>query len=164
MSNYINGYSYPRILIKDDSNAIIDIIDLPLCSENGLIEEYAEDYKRVELENGSYYDYDNRGARITFTLDYSNYIIKANLFLIEKIFFYNSVPNYSMVLYPRIDVLARNFDVKLFDGSYSLGILTGGTLAKGHKYPVIKFITTQPGSKNFIDSDLLYLPLTLKTL
>ena len=164
MSNYINGVSYPRILVKNSLNEIIDTIDLDLCGANGLTEEYTEDFKRIELESGRFIDYDTRGSRITFTLDYSEYIKKANLFLIERIFFYNSIPEYTLLLYPRLDVLARNFEVRLLDGTFSLGILTGGVNAKGHKYPVLKFITATTGSKLFIDPDLLYLPLAIKSL
>lgn len=164
MSNYINGYQYPRILVKDETNTIIRTIDLDLCGINGLTEEYAEDFKRIELENGRYIDYDNRASRITFTLDYSEYVKKNNLFLIESIFYYNSIPSYTLLLYPRVDVLARNFEVRLLDGTFSLGILTGGAKAIGHKNPVIKFVTATTGSKKFIDTDLLYLPLQLKSL
>jgi len=164
MSNYLNGVAYPKILIKNELNEIITTFDLDLCGANGLTEEYAEEFKRVELESGRYIDYANRASRIIFTLDYSEYVKKDNLFMIERIFYYNSLPQYSVVLYPRADLLARNFNVRLYDGTFSLGILTGGVNAKGHKYPVLKFITTQPVGKLFLDPDFFYLPLTIKSL
>ena len=86
MSNYINGVSYPRILVKNSLNEIIDTIDLDLCRTNGLTEEYTEDFKRIELESGRFIDYDTRGSRITFTLIILN-ILKSKFVLIEKIFF-----------------------------------------------------------------------------
>lgn len=160
MSNYINGAGYPRVLIKTISDGLfVYTIDLDLCMSGGLTESYAEDFQRVILENNKIVDYDNRASRITFRLDYSEYVKKANLFLIEQIFFYNSLPEtYSIHLMPNYDVPSRVFEVRLADGSYQLGRLSGGTLAKGNKLPIIEFITTNTVSKNFTDIDLLLFP------
>lgn len=164
MSDYINGYSYPKIVIKDvDTNETINTIELSLCGAGGLVENYVEDFKRIELESGRYIDYDYRGSRISFQLDYSEYIRKTDLALIELIFAYNSQPEtYKLILYPRADIGARYFEVRLTDGSFSLGILKGGINTVGHRLPVINFITTVSLGKNFLDPDLLYIPLTLK--
>ena len=101
-------------------------------------------------------DFDFKGARIVFNLDYSQYARKSNLSKIEKLLFYNSVPgSYRLFITPRVDAQARDFEVRFLDGNYDLGILTGGANAQGHKLPVIKFITVIPQGKNFIDPDNL---------
>lgn len=165
MSNYINGYSYPQIVVKDiATNETITTINLDLCGVNGLTENYTESFRRVELLTGELITYDCRGSRIEFILDYSEYVKKNNLFNIEYIFHYASLPDtYKLLLIPRIDNLSRYFEVMLSDGTYSLGILGGGSLSKGHKLPVIKFITVNYVSKDFMDTDLNYIPLFLKS-
>jgi len=167
MGNYVNGYQYPQIVIKGvETNNTVETISLDLCNEGGLTEEYTEDFKRNELESGGYVDFDFRGSRIIFTLDYSEYVRKNNLFNIEKIFAYNSNPNsYKLQIRPRADVLGRTFEVRLYDGKYSLGIMKGGINTPGHRLPVIQFITVDTVSKNFLDPDTLPspLPYNLKT-
>lgn len=166
MYNYVTGYSYPLFKIRDIStNALIDTIELDLCmSPGGLTEEYSEDFKRVELYDGTLKTYDVRGCRIIFSLDYASYVRADNLFLIEQIFSYASQPElYKIQLYPRYDNRVRFFDVMLLDGAYSLGLLPGGSNTQGHKLPVIKFITTELVSKNFTDITFSYVPLPLKS-
>jgi len=167
MSNYLNGISYPRIEIRAISNnELIDTFDLDLCSyEGGLQEDYAEEFKRIILEkDNKYIDYNNKASRITFTLDYSPYVKASNLMNIEKIFYYNSLNDtYKIILYPRIDILARSFEVRLLDGAYSLRVHSGGTRTIGHKMPVISLVTVTPVGKNFIDASLNYIPLQIKS-
>lgn len=158
MGNYINGYSYPRMIIKDYTTLeVIESIDLDMCNlSGGMQESYQEYFKRNELESGRLVDFDFKGARIVFNLDYSQYARKSNLSKIEKLLFYNSVPDsYRLFITPRVDAQARDFEVRFLDGNYDLGILTGGANAVGHKLPVIKFITVIPQGKNFIDPDNL---------
>jgi hypothetical protein len=69
MANFINGYSYPVVTVKDyDTNDLIDTIYLDQCNlSGGFNESYEEDFKRNELEKtGRYIDFDFKGARIVF--------------------------------------------------------------------------------------------------
>jgi len=161
MSNYINGVGSPLVEVRLVSNdLLVDSIYLDLCMSGGLVENYAEDFKSVTLENNRIINYDFKASRITFDLDYSEYVRKANLFLIENIFYYNSLPEtYYLRLIPSRDLLGRGFKVSLQDGSFSLAHLSGGVKSKGHKLPIIRFITIDTVGKNFIDQDLLYVDL-----
>lgn len=156
MSDYINGESFPKIRITDLTDAPvsgIDVINLDLCGEGGLIESYAEDFKRITLrKNKKLIDYDFQGSRIRFTLDYSNYIKADMLFVIEEIFMYNSLPNsYKLWLYPRADKPGRFFEVRLEDGAFDLALLPQ---REGHTLPILKFISVITQSKNFVTSDI----------
>lgn len=164
-TNYITGYSYPVIVVKDyNTNAEVATINLDLCMADGLRETYEENFRRIELITGEYVTYDNRGCRIVFTLDYSSYIKKANMFLIEQIFHYASLPeSYKLYLYPRADNTLRYFEVLLLDGNYELGIHKGGMNTIGGKYPVIKFVTKNLTSKMFSDIDENYFPINIKS-
>ena len=164
MSNFVNGTGIPVVLIKSyPYNEPVETIRLDLCGEQGLTESYEEEFNRVQLsETGEYIDYNFRGSRIIFRLDYSEVIFKANSFNIEKIFHYNSLPEeYNIYLFPRIEAGNRYFKVRLLDGIYSQGVLKGGGLAGGNKGTVISFITTTPVSKNFVDIDSLISPTPL---
>lgn len=168
MANYINGYSYPEVIIKGVATGnVVENISLDMCNlSGGMTESYQEYFKRNELENGRLVDFDFKGCRITFTLDYSQYARKANLFLIDKIIAYATQPEtYNIYLRPRADSNKREFHVKILDGNFELGILTGGINTPGHKLPVIKFITVIPTSKIFDDPDdnLTMLPHYLRS-
>lgn len=161
MGLYVNGVAYPRVTIFNIvTNEFVEQIDLDLCGANGLIEDYQENFKRNETDSGRYIDFDFRASRITFTLDYSEFVKKNNSFKIEKIFFYNSQPElYKLILTPRADVLKRFFEVRLSDGSYSMGALTGNINSQGNKLPIIKFVTKITVGKNFVDPDNVAVPL-----
>jgi hypothetical protein len=154
--DYINGQSFPKIRITDNNDAPvlgIDVIELDLCGENGLVESYTEDFKRVTLrKNKKLIDYDFQGSRIRFTLDYSDYIQTDMLFIIESIFTYNSRPDlYKLWLYPRADKPGRFFEVRLETGSYELGLLPQ---REGHILPILNFISVITQSKNFVTSEI----------
>lgn len=160
MSNYMNGYSYPVVIVKDiSSDATIEEIELDMCGAAGMTEEYEETFKRNELEKQrKIVDYNFEGSRITFVLDYSEYVRKANLTAIETILAYNSQPEtYYLVLRPRADILGREFEVRC-EGNYSLGIMKGGARAPGNRLPVIRFTTVYSQSKNFVDPDTVAVP------
>jgi len=162
MGNYLNGVGYPIFLIKSvEDDSLIESISLDLCGEEGLTETYEEDFKRNQLENKRYIDFDFKGCMIKFSLDYSSYIKKNNLINIEKLFAYHTNPlSYKLILIPRSDAQARNFEVRFSNPNFSLGIMKGGRNAKGHRLPILEFTTVSPVSKNFIDPDLL----SMKTL
>jgi len=156
MSDYINGSSFPKIRITDVNDAPvsgIDEINLDLCGEGGLVESYVEDFKRITLrKNKRLKDYDFQGSRIRFTLDYSDYIKTDMLFVIEQIFSFNALPEtYKLWLYPRADKLGRFFEVRLEDGAFDLALLPQ---REGHSLPILKFITVETQSKNFVTSDI----------
>ena len=168
MGNYINGFNDPEVIIKGiDTGNVIETISLDMCNlQGGMTESYEENFRRKELESGQLIDFDFKGCRIIFTLDYSQYARKANLFLIEKIIAYSTQPDtYSLWIRPRADNNKREFKVKILDGIYELGILPGGINTVGHKLPVIKFITENLTSKIFDDPDdnLTMLPHYLKS-
>mgnify|MGYP001271779100 CR=1 FL=1 len=165
-SNYVNGVSYPIFNIYTigsiyrDGGTYVETIELSLCQQGGLTEAYREVFKRVELENNYKRDYDFSGAEIVFTLDYSPYVSKDDLLKIERLFYYNSLPdNYKVILTPRADALPRFFEVRLLDGVYSTGILPGGNNAPGNRLTVVQFVTVRPAGKNVIDVDQLATPL-----
>lgn len=165
MSDYINGRSYPVVIIKDaETDEIIETIQLDLCMSAGEAEGYEEDFKRNKLETGRLVDYDFKGSNITFTLDYSEYVRKSNLFKIEKIFAYHSQPEtYKIILRPRADVQKREFEVRFATGNYQLGVLPGGAYSPGNRLAVIEFVTVQPTSKMFVDPDNLSVPCRYKS-
>ena len=95
--------------------------------ENGLIEDYTEDFKRIELHSGEYVDYNFKGSRIRFEMDYSSFCDAETVLKIEKIFYYNTLPNqYKIYMIPRNDMRIRRFEVRLEDGKFNLGVLRAG--------------------------------------
>lgn len=162
--DYINGVSYPRITVFSlTDNTVVEQIDLPLCNTAGLVEDYQEDFKRNQTEAGRIINFDNKACRIKFTLDYSEYLRKAETLVIEKVFFYNSQPDkFKIILTPRVDVLKRFFEVCLDDGAYSMGVNKGGTNARGNRLAIIKFITKYTVGKNFVDPADVLIPLPFK--
>lgn len=153
----INGYGAPRMnIVRLSDGLIYEEIDLDMCMiEAGLQEDYQEDFKRIELEyNGGFVDYDHRGSRITFTLDYVSLCSGANLLNLDKIEKYNTQPDtYKLIFMPRT-ILAgtRAFEVRC-EGSFSSGIHTGSLSAIGMKGVRVSYVTTYPVSKNFYDME-----------
>ena len=85
--SFLNGYGAPEITIVDvATNLTVNIIQLDLCMVDGLMEEYEEDFKRIVLEyNSKIIDYNYRGSKITFHLDYDSYCSATNLMNIDLI-------------------------------------------------------------------------------
>lgn len=146
---YINGVSFPIFEIRSLANVLVETITFPLCQENGLTEDYEEDFKRVELQSGEIVDYDFKGSRIRFELDYSSFANADTILDVEKLFYYNTLPeSYKIMIIPRADLKARRFEVKLDDGKYSLGVLKGGVNSQGNKNMIIRFVSKIPQGKN----------------
>ena len=145
----LNGILNPMMRIATATDAEFDLIELDLCGETGLTDDYTEDFKRVKLrKDNRFVDYDFKGARAKWSLDYSEYIKADMLFKIELIFAYNSQPDtYTMFFYPRSDKLNRFFEVRLEDGQFSLNLLPD---RKGHGLPILRLISTITVSKNFV--------------
>jgi len=154
---FLNGYGSPRIVIQNRNTNINDYtIDLDLCMIEGLVEDYQEDFKRVELEyNSEIIDYDFRGCKITFNLDYTSYCSATNLLNIDTIHHYNSLPDdYKLFLQPRtVAAGGRAFEVRLSGDSWSQGMHKGGNASIGHKNTKISFVTSHPVSKGFVDTN-----------
>ena len=154
---FLNGYGAPRVIIQSISTKLNDYtIDLDLCMIEGLVEDYQEDFKRVELEyNSQIVDYDYRGAKITFNLDYDSYCSATNLMNIDTIHhFISRSTEFRVFLQPRtIASGGRVFEVRLSGDSWSQGMHKGGSASVGHKGVKISFITVHPESKNFSDTN-----------
>lgn len=154
---FLNGYGSPRIVIQEiATNSNVNTIDLDLCMIEGLNESYEEDFKRVVLEyNSKIIDYDYRGSKITFTLDYDSYCSADNLMNIDLIHAYISRSDeFRVFLQPRtISDGGRVFEVRLSGDAWNQGMLIGGSSALGHKGVKISFITAFPVSKAFSDTN-----------
>lgn len=151
--SFLNGYGAPEITIIDvASNMTVDIISLDLCMIDGLMEEYEEDFKRVTLEyNSKIIDYNYRGSKITFHLDYDSYCSATNLMNIDLIHAYISRSDeFRIFLRPRTVADGnRSFEVRLSGDTWQQGMHKGGIGSVGHKGVKISFITAFPVSKNF---------------
>lgn len=154
---FLNGYGAPRVVIQEiATNSNVNTIDLDLCMIDGLMEEYEEDFKRVTLEyNSKIIDYNYRGSKITFHLDYDSYCSATNLMNIDLIHAYISRSDeFRVFLQPRtVASGGRVFEVRLSGDSWSQGMHKGGSGSIGHKGVKISFITAFPVSKNFSDTN-----------
>lgn len=162
---YVNGSSSSRVTIFSlTDNTQVEVINLDLTNlSSGQVEDYEESFKRLITAQGKIIDFDFKGSRIIFDLDYSEDIEKHNSFNIEKISAYNSQPErYKLIFTPRIDILKRTFEIRMLDGKFSQGIDVGGVDAKNNTLTRIKFITKYTVSKNFIDPLDVIIPMPFK--
>lgn len=155
----LNGYGSPAMIIQRKSDLVnIATINLDLCMiESGLTEDYTEDFKRIYLEkNSEIVDYDFKGARIKFNLDYVSLCTGDNLMKLDIIEAYNSQPLiYDLYFQPRTTLSqGRTFRVRSSGDGFSQGIHSGANgSAIGHKGVKVSYITVFPVSKNFITID-----------
>lgn len=159
---YINGSGNARITVYNiATTALVETIDFDLCNlSEGQVENYQEDFKRNETHSGRLIDFNFKGSRIIWDLDYTEDIELENAIKIEKVYRYNSEPEtFKLMFTPRIDVLRRSFEVRLTTGAYSQGIQTGGLSARGNRLTSLSFITTYPVSKNFTNPNDVAVPL-----
>lgn len=154
---FLNGYGSPRIVIQDAvTNLNVTTIELDLCMIEGLREDYQEDFKRITLEyNSKIIDYDYRGSKITFNLDYDSYCSASNLNKIDIIHAYISRSDeFRVYIQPRtVADGGRVFEVRLSGDIWGQGMHKGGSASVGHKGVKISFITAFPVSKNFTDTN-----------
>lgn len=155
MSEFLNGYYKPRFKILNSDGSIKEIIELPYCGIQGLSEGYQKIFKTHELHTGEILNFDYKGERIRFVLDYSQYSSKSLLIKARKIEDYlTSFSSYKVFLYPRSDNLSRRFEVVLpADNSTELRILTGGVNAQGHKGFALTVVTKFPVNKKWEEVD-----------
>lgn len=163
MGNFINGYSKPRFIIQQLDNVQVAVYDFPFCNlSGGLQTNYSETFKRHTLQNYNTIDFDFQGAQLSFALDYSTYLTKPSYFDIEAIIKFHRLPEqYKIILIPRIDVLAQQFEVRFAGNNIlSLGIHSNGEHAIGNKLTTLKFITKDVYTGNlFFNPDDLNRPL-----
>jgi hypothetical protein len=156
---YLNGSSYPVIIVRTLAGALVEQINLELCNlGNGMKENWNESFKQVTLDkDDEIITYGFKGSRGTYVLDYSELNNAGNLLNIDKVFYYNSLPSlYKVYLRPRADVLAvRDEQVIISDDTFTIGLLPD---RRGHTDTIIKFITKKTTSKKLQDLDLLSFP------
>lgn len=163
MGNFINGYSYPRIIVKQTDNVYITEFDLPLCMMSGGFEQsYSEDFSRHEMADGTIIDFGFQGAKLSFNLDYSSLLKKPSYYIIEEIIKFHRLPEeYKIILIPRIDVLPQQFEVRFADNKIlDLGLHRNGADAIGNRLTSLRFVTKDNYSGQlFFDPDDLNRPL-----
>jgi hypothetical protein len=141
MSGYINGYRYPRFIIKTSAGLAVETINLSLCGRDGLLETYDFNLVTVEQENMSKYQ-KSIGGKITFTLNYSDHSNRTNSLNIGKIIDYIlEIHNYKIFLIPRSEYTWRVFEVIYSGDPIDLQIAKGGVNSRGMKGLVLKFET-----------------------
>ena len=159
MGNFINGYSTPRILIKDINNNLIETVDLMLTGSDGLTEEYEFFYIEHNLINYSTVK-TFKGYHINFNLSYTEYSPKSNSFKIMNLINYIFQNNYKLILYPRSEILSRYFEVNFSGNPLELGIMRGGSKAIGNHGIELNFRTKYLQTNlNWLDPDDVITPL-----
>ena len=152
MSDIINGSGYPVFNILDKNNNLIEKIELPLCMEDGLIEDYEMDKTQHKNIYGKLLEPDKDVLyRIYFTLDYKSYIGTTGMNKIDRLYFYfeNNFNDYRINFIPRNKSTERNYDV-VADNTFQLGI---NKRDAGHRLLQIKFMTKELVKRNWIDTD-----------
>lgn len=156
---YLNGASYPAIIVKTLTGVFVEKIDLELCNlSNGFKENWKESFKQVMLDkDDEIITYGFKGSRGTYELDYTELMNADNLMNIDRIFHYNSLPEtYKIYLRPRSELLAvRDEQVIISDDTLTIGLLPD---RRGHTDCKITFITKKTTSKKLQNLDLLNFP------
>ena len=134
----INGYQNPRFTILNNGT-LTAVIDLPLTNSEGLVEKY--DIRKLEHELLNYSIASRiEGFKITWTLNYDEYVTGESLMLIRQVFEY-AKQGYKLFLTPRIEHPWRAFEVYVSMDNFELGIRRGGIAAKAHRQVVLEFAT-----------------------
>ena len=152
MSDIINGSGYPVFNILDKNNKKIEKIELPLCMEDGLVEDYEMDKTQHKNIYGKLLEPDKDVLyRIYFTLDYKSYSGTTSMNKIDKLFFYfeNNFNDYRINFIPRSNWTERNYDV-VSDGVFQLGI---NKRDAGHRLLQLKFMTKELVKRNWTDTN-----------
>lgn len=156
MSNIINGSANPRFRILSQTNDLIEEIDLRQTNSNGLIETTSSEDITHILEKNKRIVKVYRGTRITFTLNYDQFIQQEDLLKLYSILNYER-NGFKIILLPRSDILSRSFQVTFTGDSFDLGINKGGAIANSHKLIVMKWETVELVSMNWIDPDNIFI-------
>lgn len=163
--SFVNGYSEPRFVVRlQSNNSLVDTIDLDLTAEDGLIERYTPEMDIVHVLLSGEKTKRPKGYRITFELDYS-FSNRANTFKIASLLNYASAvtgneATYKFILFPRVDVLSRFYEVIYIGEPVDLGIMKGGANAPGNKLIRIAFETVNLQNQvGWLNPDDLTVPL-----
>jgi hypothetical protein len=130
MSNFVNGYRNSAFRIIKNGTVYAQI-ELPETNEGGLTEKWTPIYKEHELWNNKIVR-SLRGWRVTFTLDYTNYITKDSLMSVKQIVDFEK-DGYDIYIFPRVDRLQRKFKVFFSGDEIDINIMRGEVYSKGNK-------------------------------
>ncbi len=142
----INGHKNPLFKLVKDSSTYSGV-ELPLTNSAGLVEDYEiVKIKHDLLQTGSNGNNNVKtvqkilGYRIYWTLYYNEFITGESLLLIKQILEHEKSGG-TLMLTPRADHKAREFEVYTSMNNFSLGLRKGGAKAKFHRLPVLQFAT-----------------------
>lgn len=137
----IGGNDKPKFLIYTNDGNKIDEIQLNLCDDEGLIEEYE---LKVDSEHDLYNystEIEYAGFHIYFNLSYNRYSNNENTLKIGKLIQY-ILSNKKIELIPRIDVDIVKYEVIcLIDNAIQKGVLKGGRKSIGNRLITLSFRT-----------------------
>ncbi len=142
----INGYKNPlfKLVYKTGAYAFIE---LPLTNSGGLVEDYEiVKIKHDLLQSGANGSYNIMtvqkilGYKIYWTLHYNEFITGEALLLVKQILDHEKSGN-KLMLIPRSDCKAREFEIYTSMDNFSLGLRKGGAKSKFHRLPVLQFAT-----------------------
>lgn len=136
----IGGNDKPKFLIYTKDGNKIDEIQLNLCDEEGLVEEYELIATEHDLYNYSTeIEYD--GYHLYFNLSYNRFSNNENTQKIGKLIQY-ILSNKRIELMPRVDVNIVKYEViYLTDNTIQKGVLKGGSNSKGNRLMNLRFRT-----------------------
>ena len=122
MANFVNGYLNPSFQIVKNGD-VYSTINLPETNEGGLTETWTPVFKEHELWNNRIVR-QLRGWRVTFKLDYTQYINKDALMSVKQILDFER-DGFEIYIVPRIDEIQRKFKVYFSGDSIDICIVRG---------------------------------------
>jgi hypothetical protein len=153
-TNYIDGKGQPHIRIYNGT-VEVNNFTLPYCNIKGQSISYVGLYTEHTLLSGEIVQGNHRGYRYMWTLDYSNYVQKVPLFLVQEIFKAARL-GYKIILTPFSDNQKNYYEV-LLEGSLDLQPLHQTTYTSGMGLAVLKFKTKYTmDDLNFVDPEDIY--------
>lgn len=137
IKKYINGYDKPKFIIYDGLTYVKEI-ELRLCDEDGLTEEYEFLYIEHNMLN---YSQEKlfKGYHIHFNLSYKSWSDATNTIKIRDLINYILL-GYKILLYPRKDDY-RVYEVNYTGDTFTLNIMKMGERAIGNTGIELNFRT-----------------------
>lgn len=153
MGNYVSGCEYPIFSIRNSTGQEEQRIELDLTMEGGLVESYADNsIKKFNIKGDGRKI--NQKKRVTFTLHYDSNSKKANTLSLQAII--NAEENGKKIwLYPRADLMSRNFEVMFTGTPFDIGINTGGNNTPGNRLLILSWETRKLVTVDWRDPDLI---------
>lgn len=154
----INGYKNPLFKLVNKTGAYA-VVELPLTNSGGLVEDYEiVKIKHDLLQSGTNGSYNVKtvqkilGYRIFWTLYYNEFITGESLMLFKQILDHEKSGG-KLLIIPRRDCTAREFEIYTSMNNFSLGLGKGGAKAKYHRLPVLQFaaVNIEPDLKWALD-------------